>query len=158
MYICPLPLELPSNLPLHPTPLGCHRALGLSSLGQAANSRWLAVLHTVMCMFQSCPVSTSLFIESKIWALVVSGSWTCGLCIILQCLLCGRHSLQAYLLLVGEMNDFSQLVIPVTGITGHKCFCTCCPIQCSKHPSLWSLAYRLGSVKWIAQDCTSHTF
>ena len=26
MYICPLPLEPPSNLPPHLTPLGCHRA------------------------------------------------------------------------------------------------------------------------------------
>ena len=26
-YICPLPLEPPSHLPLHPTPLGCQRAL-----------------------------------------------------------------------------------------------------------------------------------
>ena len=26
VYICPLPLEPPSHLPPHPTPLGCHRA------------------------------------------------------------------------------------------------------------------------------------
>ena len=25
-YVCPLPLEAPSHLPPHPTPLGCHRA------------------------------------------------------------------------------------------------------------------------------------
>ena len=37
-YICPLPLELPSHLPLHPTPLSCRRALGLSSLYHTANS------------------------------------------------------------------------------------------------------------------------
>ena len=27
IHICPLPLEPPSNLPPHPTPLACHRAL-----------------------------------------------------------------------------------------------------------------------------------
>ena len=32
MSICPLPLEPPSYFSSHPTPLGCHRALGLSSL------------------------------------------------------------------------------------------------------------------------------
>ena len=28
VYICPLPLESPPHLPLHPTPLGHHRVLG----------------------------------------------------------------------------------------------------------------------------------
>ena len=32
VYVRPLPLESPSHLPPHPTPLGCHRAPGLSSL------------------------------------------------------------------------------------------------------------------------------
>ena len=30
--MCPLPLEPPSHLPPHPTPLGCYRVLGLKSL------------------------------------------------------------------------------------------------------------------------------
>ena len=33
IYILPLPLEPPSHLPPHPTPLGCHRALGLIWIG-----------------------------------------------------------------------------------------------------------------------------
>ena len=58
-YIRPLPLESPSLLPPHPTPLGCHRAPGLSSLHLTANSHWLAVLHMVMCMFQRCSLNLS---------------------------------------------------------------------------------------------------
>ena len=43
LNICPLPLEHPSYLPPHPTPLGCHRALP-----HTPNSHWLSVLHMVM--------------------------------------------------------------------------------------------------------------
>ena len=43
IYICPLPLKLPPHLPRHPTPLGCHRALALSSSHQTANSHWLSI-------------------------------------------------------------------------------------------------------------------
>ena len=32
----------------HPTPLGFHRALSLSSLGHIANSHWLSIFHMVM--------------------------------------------------------------------------------------------------------------
>ena len=52
VYICPLPPEPPSHLPPHPAPLGCHRALGLSSLRRTENSHWLSILHIVVCMFQ----------------------------------------------------------------------------------------------------------
>ena len=45
-------LEHPTHLPLHPTPLGCYRALVLSSLHHTANSHWLSILHMVMHMFQ----------------------------------------------------------------------------------------------------------
>ena len=41
-YICPLPLEPPSHLPPHPTPLGYHRALDLSSLHDRLNFNWLS--------------------------------------------------------------------------------------------------------------------
>ena len=50
------------NLPPHLTSLGCHRALGLSSLCHTANSHWLSVLHMVIYMFQCCP-----FISEKFW-------------------------------------------------------------------------------------------
>ena len=42
IYIYPLPFEPPSHLPPHPTPLGCHRALGLRSLHHRANSHRLS--------------------------------------------------------------------------------------------------------------------
>ena len=48
MDLCPLPLEPPSHLPPHPTPLGRPRAPGLSSLPHNANSHWLSTLHMVM--------------------------------------------------------------------------------------------------------------
>ena len=51
LYICPLPLESPSHFPPHPTPLGSHRAPGLSSLLLFSNFHWLSILHMVMCMF-----------------------------------------------------------------------------------------------------------
>ena len=44
-YLRPLSLEPPSHFPPHPTPLGCHRALGLSSLCHLANSHWLSILY-----------------------------------------------------------------------------------------------------------------
>ena len=40
--ICPLPLKPPSDLPPHPTPLGCQRAPSLSSLCHTENSHWLS--------------------------------------------------------------------------------------------------------------------
>ena len=52
VYVCPLPPEPPSHLLPHPSPPGCHRAPGLSSLRHTANSHWLSILHLVMCMFQ----------------------------------------------------------------------------------------------------------
>ena len=47
-----LPFEPPSYLPLHPTPLGCHRAPDLGFLHHTANSHWLSILHMVIYMFQ----------------------------------------------------------------------------------------------------------
>ena len=63
------------SFPLHPMPLGCHRALGLSSVHHKTNSHWLSILHMVMYMLQchsqfappspSPTVSTSLFSVSS---------------------------------------------------------------------------------------------
>ena len=46
----PYPVKPPSHLLPHPTPLGCHRAPGLSSLCHRANFHWLSILHVVMYM------------------------------------------------------------------------------------------------------------
>ena len=56
-----LPLEPPSHLPPHPTSLGCHRALSLSSLSLTTNSHWLSISHMVMDMFQCNSFNSSLF-------------------------------------------------------------------------------------------------
>ena len=42
-----------------PTPLGCHRALGLSSLCETANSHWLSTLHMVVYFFQCSSLNLS---------------------------------------------------------------------------------------------------
>ena len=44
------PLESPSQLPPHPTPLSCHSPR-MSSLYQEANSHWLSILQAVVYMF-----------------------------------------------------------------------------------------------------------
>ena len=61
VYMCPLPLEPPSHLPPHPTPLRSHRAPYLSSLCHTTNSHQLAIniLHVVMYMFQQYPPNSS---------------------------------------------------------------------------------------------------
>ena len=51
VYMCPLPLEPPSHLPSHPTPLGCHRAPSVISLSNTANTHWLPILHMVIHNF-----------------------------------------------------------------------------------------------------------
>ena len=43
--------QVSSHLSPHPTPLGCHQTLGLSSMCPTANSHWLSILHVVMYMF-----------------------------------------------------------------------------------------------------------
>ena len=52
VYIRPLPPETPSHFPPHPTPLGCHRVPGLSSLRNMASSHWLSVFYVVMRVLQ----------------------------------------------------------------------------------------------------------
>ena len=61
VYICPLPLEAPSHLPPFPTPLGGHRAPGLSSQHHIANSHWLSVLQP---MPDLCSPSNTAFEHS----------------------------------------------------------------------------------------------
>ena len=51
VYICPLPLKPPSQLPPQPNPLGCHRAPALGSLCHTANSYWLSNLYVVIYLF-----------------------------------------------------------------------------------------------------------
>ena len=77
-YIYPLPLKSPSLLPLHHTPLGCHRALGLSSLHGTANSHWLSILHMVMYMYM-------LLLYSSQPLLPLLCPQICSLCLCLQC-------------------------------------------------------------------------
>ena len=59
-YICHLPLEPASHLPPHPTPLGYHRALDLSSLCDTVNFTGYLILHMGMYMCQCYSLSSSL--------------------------------------------------------------------------------------------------
>ena len=52
VYICPLLLEPPSLLPLHPRhPPGLSQTPGLSSLSHTANSHWVSILQMLVRMF-----------------------------------------------------------------------------------------------------------
>ena len=51
-HICSLPPEPPSHLPLHPTSLGCHRALSWAPC-VTADSHLLSVLHMVFMCFHA---------------------------------------------------------------------------------------------------------
>ena len=62
VYIYPHLFEPPSHLSLHPIPLGCQRASGLSSLCHTANSHWLSVLHMIVYIFQCYSFSSSLLL------------------------------------------------------------------------------------------------
>ena len=55
IYICPITLEPPFHLPVHPMALHCQPRL--SSLHHTANSHWLAILHMVMYRFQCYSLS-----------------------------------------------------------------------------------------------------
>ena len=44
-------IYVPSLLNRPPTPLGCHRVPGVSSLHHTGNSHWLSILHMEMYMF-----------------------------------------------------------------------------------------------------------
>ena len=60
-----------TNLPLT-TPLGCHRALGLSSLSHMANSHWLSILHMLMYMFWCHSLNSSYPLLPPLWPQVCS--------------------------------------------------------------------------------------
>ena len=51
VYVCP-PSWTPAHAPPHPIPLGCPRALSLSTLLHASNLYWSSILHIVIYMFQ----------------------------------------------------------------------------------------------------------
>ena len=59
VHVCPFPLGPPLPPPTPSTPLGCHRALGLSSLGYRPTSHQQSVLHLVMEMFQCSSLHSS---------------------------------------------------------------------------------------------------
>ena len=59
IYVCPFPLEPPSHPPPHATRSGLSQSTMLSSLHHTANSHWLSVLHTVVCMLPCCSLSVS---------------------------------------------------------------------------------------------------
>ena len=65
------------NLPPHPTPLGCHRALG--SLHHTANSHWLSILHMIVYMFRCYSLKSSHSLPPLLWPKV------CSLCLHLFC-------------------------------------------------------------------------
>ena len=77
VYTCPLLPESASHFPPCPTPLGCHRALGLSSLHHTENSHWLSILHlVVLCL------STTL---GSSHPLLLLCPHECPLCLFLHC-------------------------------------------------------------------------
>ena len=75
----PPPSGPPFHLPPQPTPLGCHRVSGLSSLHHTADSHWLSILHTIMCMFQCYSLNSSHALFPSLCQQV------CSLCLHLHC-------------------------------------------------------------------------
>ena len=67
VYICPLPLELPFHLPLHPTPVGCHRIQALGSLPdtQIPSSVQFSSV-TQLCLTLCDPMSCSLPVHRQL--------------------------------------------------------------------------------------------
>ena len=70
---------LPSHLLPHLIPLGCYRALALSSLCHTANSHWLSTLHMVMYMFQCYSLKSCHLLSPQLWPKISS------LCLHLHC-------------------------------------------------------------------------
>ena len=66
VHVCPLPLGPPLPPPTPSTPLGCHRALGLSSLGHRATSHQRSILHLVMEMFLFFKLNLFILIRGKL--------------------------------------------------------------------------------------------
>ena len=56
-YVCLLFPEIPSSLPPHPIPPGCHRALALRFLHHTSNSHWLSILRIFVYVYVNVYVS-----------------------------------------------------------------------------------------------------
>jgi len=87
IYVCPFPLEPPSHPPPHATRSGLSQSTMLSSLHHTANSHWLSVLHTVVCMLP-------LDVGCMCGVCVVYVWCMCGVCVvyvIYMCVLCGMY-------------------------------------------------------------------
>ena len=67
-------LNLPPAPP-HPTLLGCHRALGWSSLHHTEASHWLSILHMVMHRFQCYRLSLSHPLLPSKWDFYLTWRW-----------------------------------------------------------------------------------
>ena len=79
VYICSLPLEPPSSLPPHPTPVGCHRVRVWAPWVMTANSHQLPISHMVTYMFPCYSVSSSRPPHPLLCPQV------CSLCLCLHC-------------------------------------------------------------------------
>ena len=64
--------EPPSHLPSHPIPLGCPRALVLSTQRHAFKLHWPSILHMVMYMFQCYSLKSS---DLKHFCRPLQSSW-----------------------------------------------------------------------------------
>ena len=71
IHVSPLSCELPSHLPPHPFPPGCHRALALGALCHAPNSHLLSVLHMVIYMSQYT-LKVEIFLKEQSLAIKTS--------------------------------------------------------------------------------------
>ena len=76
VYICRLPLEPPSHLPPHPTPLCCHTALGWAPWGTQQVSLAICVTYghayVSMPLFQFVPPSPSHSVHKSVLYVCVS--------------------------------------------------------------------------------------
>ena len=80
-HICSFPLELPSNLPPHPTSLCCHRAPGLSSLCNRDNFHWLCFICGILCV----SVLLSQFVPTTLFSTVSPSQCSISLSPLLPC-------------------------------------------------------------------------
>ena len=71
------PLEPASHLPLHSTPLGCHRAPHLSSLHHTVNPHYLSILHMDCVLHLGC-VQANMIKKCSCFGFVPSQAvWSC---------------------------------------------------------------------------------
>ena len=111
----------PSHLPPHPTPLGCHRALGLSSLCHRAHSHWLSIFHIVMNMFpcyspdSSHPLFPTLCPQVALYVCISIAAWQ-------------------------RASSVPSFYIPYTWVNINSCVslkCFCFIWECSQLTVLW---------------------